>query len=131
MGLAEDLKHQAARIASTWAASQAAYDACMYVRRECPCGTVERMHVLSHLCGECRRKRRAEQNRESQRRRRSRESMRRRLNAGMMRVVDHDDMRIAVSSPVPCQLCRRPFRPRRCTGRFCSARCRVAWNRER
>jgi protein-arginine kinase activator protein McsA len=129
MGIAEDLKHQAARIAKTWATGQAAYDACMYVRRECPCGTVERMHVLSQLCGECRRKRRAEQNRESQRRRRSREAMQRRLKAGVMVLETHDDAVYAVSSPVPCQLCQRPFRPRRSTGRFCSSRCRVAWNR--
>jgi protein-arginine kinase activator protein McsA len=124
-----EIKYRAAHIAAIHAASQAAYDACMYVRRECPCGTVERMHVLSTLCGECRRKRRAEQNRESQRRRRSREVVYRLLKAGAMVLETHDDAVYAVSSPVPCQLCQRPFRPRRSTGRFCSARCRVAWNR--
>jgi hypothetical protein len=93
------------------------------------CGAVERMHVRTTRCTACREKHRAEANRESQRARRGRETIRRRLAAGMMKVVVHGDMQIAVSTPFPCRHCGEPFRPKQSTARFCSARCRVAWHR--
>jgi hypothetical protein len=38
-------------------------------------------------------------------------------------------MLLAVFTPFLCQHCRQPFNAQRTTARFCSARCRVAWNR--
>ena len=101
----------------------------MYRVRECPCGTVERMHVRAKRCEECRRnagpKRTGNPRGHVAGRRRPGVNWRSACSAWLT-VAGFSS---ALSKSIPCQHCGEPFRPKRCTARFCSAKCRFAWHR--
>jgi hypothetical protein len=90
------------------------------------CGEDRPMRPAALYCAACYGRRQAEANRVNQRKRRQRERIKRRLAAGHLQKGPC----FIVSVRILCAHCGEPFRPARSSGRYCSARCRVAAHRK-
>jgi hypothetical protein len=101
----------------------------MWRDRPCvDCGVVMRLHKRYPRCPDCKRQRHLEAMRRAQKRRRWRVLRDRGLMTG---TGTYDCLTFLKRKPVRCAHCKEKFVPQRTTGRFCSAKCRVAAHRRR